>query len=124
MKLRKIGIANKLRKSGVMVGLKLIKKLSDGVYAPWEIANALGIDKKRPSKKSKPTVTHKGVVTPITRKGRKPKTVVQYSKTGEYMGTYACCADAAKKYSISTQAIRKCAKGDQKTAAGFQWKYR
>ena len=130
MKLRKIGIVEGLKKSSILLGIKLIKKVSHGVgvFELYELADALGLEeyktrkvKKTPAKKSKITAHRKAVPNP---RGRRPKAVVQYSKSGEYIDSFACSADAAKKYSISTQAIRRCAKGDQKTAAGYQWRYR
>ena len=108
MELKKIGIVNELKRSGVMLGIKLVKKLSDGmgVFELYELAEALGVGT---ATKKSGTVTHRKVTKlPPTSRGRRPKTVLQYSRDGEYLASYASVADAARKCSASCNGIRNC----------------
>ena len=109
-----------------MFGIKLVKKLSDGVLDQKEIAEVLGLEVANPTKTEKSSVvTHRKVTKlPTNRRGRKPKTVLQYTRDGEYLASYVGASEAAHKYSISCNAIRNCAMGKAKTAAGYQWRYR
>jgi len=44
-------------------------------------------------------------------------------KKGNYIKTWYTIAEASKYYNISHACIVDCAKGVQKTSAGFVWKY-
>lgn len=51
------------------------------------------------------------------------KFIHQYDKKGNYIKTWYTIAEASKYYNISHSCIVDCAKGIQKTSAGFVWKY-
>ncbi len=49
--------------------------------------------------------------------------IFQYSKEGNFIGSYSCGAEASKKLKISHSDIVKCCKNKRRLAGGFQWKY-
>lgn len=131
MKEKKLGIKNELRRSGVKFGIALIRKFSDGLFKPSEIADALGLDavkpmaraKKQPTRKSSSGSKHSTKRKYTIRRGRKPRMVAQYTKAGEFVTTFPSAADAAREYSVHVNSIRLCLAGHQKTSAGFKWSY-
>ena len=58
------------------------------------------------------TFTHKG------------KTVLQYSKTGEFIKEFESCAEAARNIDGNQDSISNCCRGKSKSSAGYVWKYK
>lgn len=52
------------------------------------------------------------------------KPVIQYSKSGEYIGEYICLHDAERITNINHSSIARVCKGKQSTAGGYVWKYK
>lgn len=51
------------------------------------------------------------------------RSVIQYSKSGEYIRTWDCISDAARYIGINPCMITNNASGRTKSAHGFVWKY-
>lgn len=49
--------------------------------------------------------------------------ISQYGVNGNYMETYKTASEAARIVGCDAKSIRKCLYGEQKTTAGFIWKY-
>jgi len=52
------------------------------------------------------------------------KYIYQYSLNGEFIKEWYTLAEAGRFYNIKTSSITECAKGNQKTCAGYIWKYK
>lgn len=55
---------------------------------------------------------------------RKAKTVVQYTKDGEFVSVYISIRDANSKTGVHRGDISKCCKGIFKQAGGYVWRYK
>lgn len=57
------------------------------------------------------------------REKTKTKSVVQYTKDGEFVKKWDCIVDAERNVGADTAAIIRVCKGKQKTSMGYLWKY-
>lgn len=55
--------------------------------------------------------------------GRQPIPVDQFTKTGEYVQTFACYGDAARSLNVDSTSIMRCCQGKQKSVKGYVFKY-
>lgn len=53
-----------------------------------------------------------------------PKIVCQYTLLGDFLSCYPSASEAARAVGIAPTNIIACLKGKQKSAAGFQWRYK
>lgn len=53
----------------------------------------------------------------------KPKQVMAYELTGEYIGKWVSLRKAARWAECSNEDISRCCRGLQKEAGGFFWSY-
>lgn len=51
------------------------------------------------------------------------KKVDQLTKTGEFVKQWSCIVDAAKAYGVDPTNLTKVCRGQQKSSAGFIWRY-
>ena len=51
------------------------------------------------------------------------KKVNQFTLNGEYIATFKNCSEADKAYNLSSGVVSRVARGKQKTAANFQWRF-
>lgn len=61
---------------------------------------------------------HKPTILPT------PKSVLQYTKTGEFVKEWDCISKAEAEYSIAHSKISAVCKGKRKSAGGFIWRYK
>ena len=52
------------------------------------------------------------------------KSILQFSKYGEFIAEYPSFMEAERKTGISNSSICQCCKGKRKSAGGFIWKYK
>ena len=52
------------------------------------------------------------------------KSVLQYSKTGEFIAEYPSIGEAERQTGYSQSSISKCCKGKRKSTGGYIWKYK
>ena len=52
------------------------------------------------------------------------KSVIQYSKDGEFIAEYNSVMEASRQIGCNPSSICKCCKGTRKTAGGYIWKYK
>ena len=52
------------------------------------------------------------------------KSVIQYSKDGEFIAEYPSIMEAERQTGCKNESICQCCKGKQKSAGGFIWKYK
>lgn len=57
------------------------------------------------------------------RESNPSKSVLQFSKDGEFISEYQSTREAERQTDISNSSICRCCKGKQKSAGGFIWKY-
>lgn len=51
------------------------------------------------------------------------KSILQYTKNGEFIKEWNCMSTAAKELNINISSLSHCAKGKYKLAGGYVWKY-
>lgn len=51
------------------------------------------------------------------------KTVLQFSKDGEFIKEYPSIREAARQTKINHSSVIQCCKGQRKTAGGYVWQY-
>ena len=123
-------IKKSLQKSGAKICIALVKKLSKGVIGKDELAESLGVKSVADSKAKRNSVKKSSAkgkrpvskATPQKRDGRSHR-VDMFTPDGKYITTYNSMTEAAKKHSVSTNAIWLCCIGKTKTSAGYKWKY-
>ena len=52
------------------------------------------------------------------------KSVIQYSKDGEFIAEYNSVMEASRQIGCNPSSICKCCKGTRKSTGGFIWKYK
>lgn len=90
------------------------KNKSNNYYKNLKVIDWSGSSKGSGSKKSKKIETDK-----LNRSG-----VLKFTREGKFVCAYSAAAEAAKALGIYPESLERCLKGNQKTAGGYQWRYR
>lgn len=80
----------------------------------------------RVEKMKQNTKGQKRPITSIKMKNRIDESlpVCQYTKNGTFIAEYPSINDAARKFSVTMQAISNCCKHKSKSSCGYIWKYK
>lgn len=94
-------------------------------YAMWCMINGLG-NQKRHATSSRIYNRLKTELTVIRSKDRydNRKAIEQYDQEGKYIQTFDSPKTASVTLNISKGSIENCARGECKTAGGFNWRYK
>jgi predicted DNA-binding protein YlxM (UPF0122 family) len=90
------------------------KNRSNNYYKNLEVMNWSESSKDTGSKKRK-----QGETDTLNR-----SCILQFTREGEFVRQYSSADEAVKVLGISSKALDRCLNGDQKTAGGYQWRYR
>jgi hypothetical protein len=93
-------------------------------YAMWCMINGLG-NQKRYAVSSRIYNNFRIHMHKLQSKERydNRKQIEQYSLEGEYLNVFDSAKSAASYLKINRSSIENCARGESKTAGGFNWKY-
>lgn len=94
-------------------------------YAMWCMINGLG-NQKRYATSSKIYESFRIKIHEIQSQERydNRKTIEQYSLEGTYIASFDSVKTASKQLNINRGTIENCARGECKTAGGYNWKYK
>ena len=95
-----------------------IKSIAQGGNNHWTKRKSFSEEAKKIMSEAQKKLYRGGYISPVA------KEVIQFTKTGEFVGTYVSLSEAARQTDGSGQAIGMCAIGKIKTSGGFVWRYK